>query len=133
MKGMKHFPNERRLKPETRRAALGCSPRHRSCETAPTCSDARLAFIKIDIAFSRWLLSGFSAVTIQLGLIIIKKGILCLDTSPRQHDAHATGSVFSFERKVQMQGFITSVFSVLTHRCKGEDMNRCLNCARKVS
>lgn len=130
MKGMKHFPNERRLKPETRRAVLGSSPRHRSCETAPTCSDARLAFIKIDIAFSRWLLSWFSAVTIQLGLIIIiffKKGILCLDIYPRQHDAHATGSVFSFTRKAQMQGFITTVFSVLTHRCKGEDMNRCLN------
>lgn len=106
-------------------AALG------SCEIAPISSSAHLAFIKIDITFhARSCLCGrFSVVTIHMGLI---KEEYCWITRKYLHDntmwyyVCAAGSVLCFARIVQMQDFITSLFSWvsndtgLTHRCNAD-------------
>lgn len=87
-----------------------------SCEIAPISSSAHLAFIKIDITFhARCCLCGrFSVITIRLGLM---KEEYCWNTQKYLHDntmwyyVRAAGSGLCSTGMVQMQDFITSLFS----------------------
>lgn len=125
MNRMQHFPNEHWLKPETHRALMQPSalvkllpfPAARIWHSSKSISPFMLVVVSV---------ARFSVITIHLGLI---KDEYCRITWKYLHDntmwyyVRAAGSVLCFARMVQMQDFITSLFSRvsydigLIHRC----------------